>query len=383
MGRDNDLVVQTTYAYYPNIAAIDLGTNSCRILIATVSVPHLFRNFFKMRLGKEPPMRIIDSFARVVGLGEGLKQTGVLSKVSIERTLESLEICKKKMETHAVSKVRAVATEACRQADNTEVLLERVKNELGLVLNVISPQEEAQLVLKGCMGVLSERYPYAILLDIGGGSTEFIWLRLWKSKTPGQPHMSVIDSMSLPYGVVTLKDSYVQGQQAQTFVAAQTAISESVHFFMLKNGIQTHLNKNNVQIVTSSGTVTTLAFLVLGLDAYDRSRIDGFDFYSKDLQRMGNNILSQYLNKCSSSLLKTQQNILSSRVMPNVTDFQTISESTFHVRTGMLAAGTVILNAILERIGPHNLRIADRGVREGLLYDLIEEVREEHQNPFS
>lgn len=183
-----------TRAHYPSIAAIDVGTNSCRILIARVNVVNLHRNYFKLRNTNERQMRIIDSYSRIVGLGEGIKHTGVLSRSAIERTMEALTICREKLSLHRVERMRAVATEACRQAQNAEELIERARREAGIRLEVIEPEEEAQLVLMGCMKVMSEQYPYGIMLDIGGGSTELIWLRIQQHKVTKKLTMSILDS---------------------------------------------------------------------------------------------------------------------------------------------------------------------------------------------
>jgi exopolyphosphatase/guanosine-5'-triphosphate,3'-diphosphate pyrophosphatase len=228
-----DLVSYNMNACSPNVAAVDLGTNSCRLLIASVDIPSLYKNYFKRGGSSDQPTRIIDSFARVVGLGEGIKQTGLLSKGAIDRTLDTLEICRDKINFYNVSRVKAVATEACRQARNAAVLIEKARALTGIALEIVTPQEEAQLVLKGCMGVMSENDPYGILVDIGGGSTEIIWLRISKNKNVSRGGFTVVDSMSLPYGVVTLRDTYVHNDyEAQTYDLAQQSISQSVSFFL-------------------------------------------------------------------------------------------------------------------------------------------------------
>ncbi|MDR0631354.1 MAG: hypothetical protein LBF66_02160 [Holosporales bacterium] len=228
-----DLLSYNTNAHAPNIAAIDLGTNSCRILVAAVDIPSLHKNYFRRKNAPDHSTRVVDSFARVVGLGEGIKQTGQLSKGAIDRTLDVLEICHNKIKYYNVSRVKAVATEACRQARNASVLIEKARALTGIGLEIVTPQEEAQLVLKGCMGVMSDDKPYGILIDIGGGSTEIIWLRLNKGKSITRGGCTVVDSMSLPYGVVTLRDTYVHDEyNAQTYDLAQQSISQSVSFFL-------------------------------------------------------------------------------------------------------------------------------------------------------
>jgi exopolyphosphatase/guanosine-5'-triphosphate,3'-diphosphate pyrophosphatase len=375
MKKIDDLVSYNTIAHMPNIAAIDLGTNSCRLLIAATNVVNLHRNFFNPHAAESSPFKVINSFSRVLGLGEGLKQTGELSKSAIDKTIETLRICKTKMEENHVYKTRAVATEACRKANNAHVLIDRAMNELSLNIEIITPQEEAQLVLKGCMSELSDDYPYGIAIDIGGGSTEFIWLRIKNNKASAKPSISIIDSMSLPYGVVTLRDTHNHEKSAQTYVAAQQAISQAVKFFTIKNGIEARIKKKEVQIIASSGTVTTLAFFALGLKSYDRKKINGNDFNSSDLQRVGNTLLSQYLNNFSSDFFtKYDKKLLVDRIVDHDMP-EKDREDFLHTRIGLLAAGTVIFNSIVDIIGQHVLRIADSGVREGILHELIEKLK--------
>lgn len=373
-----DIVSQTIHDHTPTIGAIDLGTNSCRLLIASINIINLHRNFFKLRGVTDRSMKIIDSFAKVVGLGEGVKQTGLLSKNAIDRTLEALATCKRKLDFHQVSALRAIATEACRQAENAYILIERAKNEIGINLEIITPQEEAQLVLHGCIGVISDEKPYGILLDIGGGSTEVIWLRISKNKQQNHTNISVIDSMSLPYGVVTLRDTYIhQSHNPEIYKTAQRAITQAMDFFITKNNIAYNLKKDQVQIVASSGTATTLAALVLNLKEYDRHVIDSQIFESTKLQKAGNTILEQYLQNHQHHItLEKNQELLLTRLRESIMyDKYLHSPSFMYARIGLLVAGTVIFSSIMDAIGPQNIKIADRGVREGILHDIIAQLR--------
>ncbi len=366
-----------TRAHYPSIAAIDVGTNSCRILVARVNVVNLHRNYFKLRNTNERQMRIIDSYSRIVGLGEGIKHTGVLSRSAIERTMEALTICREKLSLHRVERMRAVATEACRQAQNAEELIERARREAGIRLEVIEPEEEAQLVLMGCMKVMSEQYPYGIMLDIGGGSTELIWLRIQQHKVTKKLTMSILDSTSLPYGVVTLRDSCEHGEsEEKIFQAAREDIYARTRAFVTKNNIDVLRRRHEVQIVSSSGSVTTLASLVLGLSKYDRKLIDGQDFQTKDLRHQGSRLIERYLKRDSEPLLPEDaiiQEFLGQRMADmSVTPFLHHTDPLMSSRIGLLASGSLILDAILEVLSPEFLRIADRGVREGILHQLAE-----------
>jgi exopolyphosphatase/guanosine-5'-triphosphate,3'-diphosphate pyrophosphatase len=370
------MVLANSASHAPNIAALDLGTNSCRLLIASIGVTNLHRNFFKVRVSDERRIKIIDSFAKIISLGEGVKQTGMLSNDAMERTIIALRACKKKLDNHRIYKMRAVATEACRQANNAKILLERVSNEIGVDLEIISPQEEARLVLKGCSGVISDEKNYGILLDIGGGSTEVVWLRI--SKGSGRPLVSVIDSISLPFGVVTINDTYTHGKNDQKIYSVlRENISNTLIAFMAKNNIMESLKLGEVQVVTSSGTTTTLGSLTLGLNTYDRSAIDGKDFSSQKIIAVGEDLLSRYLLSTPTTVhLGREKNFITNKFFDHVSDKNSAEFKAFaYNRMGLLASGVAIINAILATIGDCPIRIADRGVREGILFDLMDSLR--------
>lgn len=386
---ENAAEYTTTRAHFPCIAAIDVGTNSCRILVASINLINLHRNYFKLRNTNEKQMRIIDSYSRIVGLGEGLKQTGVLSLGAIERTLEALTVCREKLSVHRVERMRAVATEACRQAQNADELVERALRETGIRLEIIEPEEEAQLVLKGCMKVMSDQYPYGIMLDIGGGSTELIWLRIHQHKVTKKLTMSILDSTSLPYGVVTLRDTCEHGDHDEKiFQMAQEDIYARTQAFMAKNKIFAHMKKNEVQIVSSSGSVTTLASLVLGLSKYDRKLVDGQDFRTEDLRREGTRLINRYLMRAGDQLIPEDDSIIQEFLGQRMADmsmtpFLRPTDPLMSSRMGLLASGSVILDALLEILAPDVLRIADRGVREGLLHQLTESYHDISNAPQS
>ncbi|MDR1597950.1 MAG: hypothetical protein LBR89_03375 [Holosporales bacterium] len=378
--NSKDLVLYNTRAHNPTVAAIDLGTNSCRIIVAAVNIPSLHKNYFRRLNAPSPQLKIVDAFARVIGLGEGLKQTGLLSKAAMDRTIETLAICASKAEAHDVVSIRAVATEACRQARNTDILIEKAQAQTGINLEVISPQEEAQLVLKGCMGVITDATPYGIVIDVGGGSTEVIWLRIGKYKNPNKNTFTVVDSMSLPYGVVTLRDTYEHnGCDIQIFNSASHAISQAVNFFLEKNRIIDRFKQKEVQIIASSGTVTTLASLLLKIPSYDRKLVDGKEFDSVELLQVGERLFSKYTEPHTSNAITAKElEFLLNRIGDSISDKSSKNAEQFiRARIGLLAAGTSILRAIFCVMKDHPMRIADRGVREGIIHDLVEALRSE------
>src|SRR3954466_15356938 len=138
-------------------AALDLGTNNCRLLIAQRSAGGF---------------RVVDAFSRIVRLGEGLAASGGLSEAAIARTIEALRICAGKIGQRKVAQGRYVATEACRRAVNCREFLARVHDEIGIEIEIISTAEEARLVVTGCAPLLHPRFPYAVVFDIGGRHTQ-------------------------------------------------------------------------------------------------------------------------------------------------------------------------------------------------------------------
>jgi exopolyphosphatase / guanosine-5'-triphosphate,3'-diphosphate pyrophosphatase len=331
--------------HHPVIAAVDLGTNSCRLLIAKVA-------------GQS--FRVIDSFSRVVRLGEGVQSTNRLTESAIQRTIEALRICQEKIEHHKVCRLRAVTTEACRRAENSDELVKRALNELGLSIDIISPEEEARLALSGCAGILNSRIPYALAFDIGGGSTEVMWLRITEPRRLYRrrfPIIEVIDCISLPYGVVTLSDRYNnQSHDLKIYNEIRQDVKALLEDFSLKNDIQSALDRHRVQMVGTSGTVTTLVAISLNLNHYERRLIDGAYLETADVHRISREIFAL-----------------------------TPEERSKHPcigagRTDLVVMGTGILEGICDSWPIPRLRVADRGVREGILMEFVRDSSLEGAN---
>jgi len=245
----------------PAFAALDLGTNNCRLLVATPS-----RDGF----------RVLESFSRIVRLGEGLHHTGRLADAGMERAMEALLTCAQRLERRPVRGLRAIATEACRRASNGADFLMRVRRETGLPIEVISTREEAELALESCAPLLSpagdgEGGRRALLFDIGGGSTELAWVRLSAHEPP-----RLIGYASLPVGVVTLAERHGSGCfDPACFDAMVREVLERLAEFEAVHCIAQEIRHGGVRLLGTSGTVTTLAGLVLKLERYSRSAIDG------------------------------------------------------------------------------------------------------------
>lgn len=324
--------------------ALDLGTNNCRLLLARPS-----------RRG----FRVVDAFSRIIRLGEGVSQTGRLSDAAMRRTIDALKVCATKLARNEVARARCVATEACRIASNGRDFLKRVEGEVGLRLEVLDRETEASLAVSGCASLIDYRADYVLVFDIGGGSSELIWLDLTKRANGGagpeggrrsgvKPHMKAWTS--LPVGVVTLAEKFgghhVTSESFEQMVAYVSDLIkpwESLHRFSeLTSG-------GNVHLLGTSGTVTTVAGIHLGLKRYDRARVDGCWLQIEEIQRVTYALLARsYEERVAEPCIG-------------------------HERADLVLAGCAILEAILRMWPAERLRVADRGLREGILATLMGE----------
>ena len=324
-------------------AALDLGTNNCRLLIARPS--------FQQHT-QHKTLKVVDSYSRIVRLGEGVSETGKLSEEAMRRTMKALSTCKQKLNRYGIAKYRFVATEACRRASNAEVFLNRVRDDLGLTIDIISNEEEARLAFLGCSSLLVKDTRYALAFDIGGGSTEFMWVKI----DPEQPLNShkrhlIQDWLSLPYGVMNMSEQF--GGPAFTemyFEEIVAKISGLLAPMERENQIANRMWKEDVQMLSTSGTVTTLAAIHLDLPHYDRSKIDGIKLSISDIRGA-----TQTLMRMSPAQRAAHPCIGSAR-----TDF--------------ILSGCAIFEAIARTFPIDKITIADRGVREGIIVSLMREV---------
>ena len=237
-------------------AALDLGTNNCRLLIGAPA---------------GDGFRVLDSFSRIVKLGEGLQTTNMLSEAAMERTMAALHLCAVRLARRPVRGLRAIATEACRRAGNGLAFLERVRTETGLALSVISTREEAELALESCAPLLRSGGRRALLFDIGGGSTELVWIRLQPGCAP-----ALIGYDSLPVGVVTLAERFGHhGFEPDGYAAMVADVTERLAAFERIHCIGHEIRMGGVRLLGTSGTVTTLAGVSLRLPRYRRPMVDG------------------------------------------------------------------------------------------------------------
>ena len=257
--------------------ALDLGTNNCRLLIGAPA---------------GDGFRVLDSFSRIVRLGEGLHRTGQLSPDAMERALAALRACAERLAKRRLRRLRAIATEACRRAGNGPEFLARVRRETGIAVDVISAREEAELAVESCAPLLGNSYRRALLFDIGGGSTELAWVRLPDTDAhSGNGHAkpagpSLIGYLSLPVGVVTLAERFgVAGDGPAGFAAMVDDVAARLVAFERVHCIGHEIRCGGVQLLGTSGTVTTLAGVVLGLTRYRRAEVDGAILAGEDADR--------------------------------------------------------------------------------------------------
>lgn len=314
-------------------AALDLGTNNCRLLVAMPS-PDGFR--------------VIDSFSRITRLGEGLHASGQLSDAAIDRTIAALRVCSNKIRRHHISGARFVATEACRGASNCDRFVDIVQHETGLRLEIISAKEEAQLAARGCDPLLVPERQYALIFDIGGGSTEVTWLRVGKDGAIGKP----VDSFSMPWGVVRMAEEYGNAESnPEMFEVMVATIRDLLSWFARRHNISEHLREGRVQMIGTSGTVTTIAGVFLNLERYQRDRVDGRLMQFDDIRAIVERFATMSMDDLAAHPC----------IGPE--------------RADLVLPGCAIMEAILREWPVGRLRVADRGLREGILFNLIAEDR--------
>jgi exopolyphosphatase/guanosine-5'-triphosphate,3'-diphosphate pyrophosphatase len=325
-------------------AALDLGTNSCRMLIAQP---------------KGSQFTVIDSFSKTVQLGVGLEASGRLNRASMGRTVQALRICQKKIEKHGVRRMRLVATEACRRARNARDFIRQVRRETGLQLEIIAPEEEARLAVISCAPLVSPRTEQLLVVDIGGGSTELVWIDL--ASVPPEdraraimrmhagfnvesdaPAARVVDWISVPLGVATLKDQFADVENdAARFALMSWYFEENLANFSPYNAEHP---REGFQIIGTSGTVTTVAASYLGLRRYDRAKVDGLRMSSDQID----SVIRDYL------ALGPEGRRTDPRIGRD--------------RYALIMSGAAILQALMRIWPTDRLSVADRGLREGLLY---------------
>lgn len=315
-------------------AALDLGTNNCRLLIAQPTRPGQFR--------------VVDAFSRIVRLGEGLGATGRLSQDAMDRAVEALRICASKLAGRDIRRMRLIATEACRAAENGELFLERVTAETGLRLEIINRETEARLAVSGCSSLVGREARSVVLFDIGGGSSEIAVIRIADNRSSRLAN-HITHWTSLPVGVVTLSERHGGRDVTPDVFEAMTREVEGMlaRFDCPDLPVEPNGLPEDFHLIGTSGTVTTLAGVHLDLPRYDRRKVDGLWLTDAEVTAMQAKLLSwDYAGRAANPCIGPD-------------------------RADLVLAGCAILEAIRRRWPSSRMRVADRGLREGLLTDMM------------
>jgi len=310
-------------------AALDLGTNNCRLLIARPT---------------GDGFRVVDAFSRIIRLGEGVAASRRISEAAIERAIEALLVCRDKMRARGVTHARLIATEACRAAENGQAFRARVAEEAGLELDIIDSATEARLAAAGCTELFDPGASGVILFDIGGGSSELVRLGRPNSARRGPPRPDIVGWASLPVGVVTLAERY--GGTVVTRVSYD-AMVEEVAAFVEDFAVAHRVDLNGYHMLGTSGTVTTIAGVFLNLRRYDRRRVDGCWLSDDEISRVVTQLMAMSFDERAANPCIGSE------------------------RADLVLAGCAILDAIRRAFPCARLRVADRGLREGMLVEMM------------
>lgn len=319
----------------PVFAALDLGTNNCRLLVAVPGRPGQFR--------------VIDAFSRIVRLGEGLSASGRLGDAAMDRAVEALRVCGDKLRSRTIRRARLIATEACRSAENGAAFLQRVEAETGLALEIIDRQTEARLAVSGCGSLVEDGTHGVVLFDIGGGSSEIALIDVSGRRSPRLAN-HIVSWTSLPVGVVSLAERF-GGRHVtrETFQAMVEDVTELLRKFEGRDQLGRLARGGRFHLLGTSGTVTTLAGVHLGLERYDRRRVDGLWMDGASVDAMIERLLSwDFRQRVANPCIGAD-------------------------RADLVLAGCAILEAIRGVWPSDRLRVADRGLREGILSELMAE----------
>ncbi len=338
-------------------AALDLGTNSCRMLIARPTGPRF---------------EIVDAFSKSVRLGLDLERTGELSQAGITRALQALHVCSKKLKRFNVKRSRLVATEACRRSKNGKKFLDKVKRDTGLALELIKPEEEARLAVISCAPLLDPKVSQVLIVDIGGGSTELVWIDLsdvpkelritamldlklgiptkgeLRSFAKKPKKVRIVDWISVPLGVATLLQRYsdVEDDSAR-FALMSCDFEQKIENFLPYFSEDLMNKEEDLQIIGTSGTVTTLGAVHLGLRRYDRLKVDGLNLGAADIDA----VIKKFLDLGPEGRKRE----------PGIG----------RDRAELIMSGSAIMQTLLRIWPTTSMRVADRGLREGILYSLM------------
>ncbi len=330
----------------PLYAAVDLGTNNCRLLIAA-------------RRGDS--FSVLDSHSQIARLGEGLEATGRLSDASIERAMDALGKISKKLKAKRVGHVRCIATEACRRAENGAAFIQRVRDETGLTFKIIGPEEEARLALIGCHNLIEPDTDRVLVIDIGGGSTELSYVDARPAHEGGLKGLlrkpPILGWRSLPVGVVTLTEAFSHLPEEEAYPQMLAHVMGLIERWKHTPDIRKAFEEGRAHVIGTSGTVTCLTGVSLGLQKYRRDKVDGAWITHDAMMATVNN-----LREVGQDQIHT---------------FPTIGTD----RAGLMLAGCAIVEATWSLAPGGRMRVADRGLREGLLLSMMQGPKKRKRRP--
>lgn len=328
-------------------AALDLGTNNCRLLIARPS---------------GDGFQVLDSYSKVVRLGKGLSATGRLSDESIELAIAAIKVCARKIKNKGVRRWRCVATQACRQASNGDEFLKVIKDETGVSLEVISARVEARLAVMGCLNLIDMSKDVVLVVDIGGGSTELSWVDVRRLRDPdnvNRVHRPPISAWaSLPVGVVTLSEQVPEHEdRAQWYHDMKTKVRECITAAGCETRFTNVFKAGKGHLIGTSGTITSLAGIHLKLPYYQRAKVDGLWLPTDAAVNIARDMASRDFDSRASE--------------------PSIGED----RAKLLVAGCAITDVLCELWPSERVRVADRGLREGMLMGLMQQSQKLNYKP--
>jgi exopolyphosphatase / guanosine-5'-triphosphate,3'-diphosphate pyrophosphatase len=327
--RRNDAKARANEHAEATYAALDLGTNNCRLLVARPT---------------GDGFRVVDAFSRIIRLGEGVAASGRISEAAIKRAVEALHVCRDKMQARGVRRAHLIATEACRAAENGEEFRARVVEEAGLELEIVDSATEARLAAAGCTELFDPTASGVILFDIGGGSSEVVRLGRPNGTRRGPPQPDIVGWASLPVGVVTLAERY-----GGTVVPREiyNAMVDEVASLMEEFAAVHRVDLDGFHMLGTSGTVTTIAGVFLRLRRYDRRRVDGCWLSDGQVSRVVEDLIAMSFDERAANPCIGAE------------------------RADLVLAGCAILDAIRRLFPCERLRVADRGLREGMLVEMM------------
>jgi exopolyphosphatase/guanosine-5'-triphosphate,3'-diphosphate pyrophosphatase len=268
--------------------------------------------------------------------------------------MDALRHCRNKLREHEPARMRLIATEACRSAENGLEFIARVERELGLALEIVDRRTEAELAVTGCADLIERESAGALMFDIGGGSSELAWLdfRGGRPKRQGRAAASIRSWQSLPVGVVSIAERFGGVDvTTETFEAMVAFVAEHLKQFKGREKLRQMIAEHPVHLIGTSGTVTTLAGLHLGLERYERQKVDGLWMTAPQVADTMTALLGMSFERRAAHPCIGRD------------------------RADLVLPGCAIFEAIRREWPTERIRVADRGLREGILISLIDADR--------